>query len=514
MEFVEQAVFTSAETDTRLGYQLVGASRGIEEQDLRALATWGPSHDGLAPHVERASVNFHPLPSGKYAVSRSLIHGSEYSGRGGGRLYTQYLIVDPPVLRKFANNPFALINAAIASEALRLYDRVPRVLEPIRILGRAADLDVPCVERAMHRFGGGWFPIAAELLLTTDVPVAVAGAEYLDKWVAALLHLLPPPWRPLVSFSTGLRFSVQRPFRLITTVRGSADAGVLQRRYGFQVLDITAEPPEGLTLSHPWARFLDRFLRRPRLIALKTLYRRLRLVDDCDPAAFETWARDVLQETIGEPSAGESVGARYDAQSPRPIRSVDIGRDDRNPFASGDDDCERLPRPDGEPGTCRLCLAEGTTPETEDGWESACPGDASMPDDVNMNATLPRATARRPAESPTAGNLALAAEPRIDAAPRAKPRPDDPWVIERLEFLDDLVFEAIKGDDEATRRLFSVWPQIRDELGMELLAEACAQYLRFAAGVWERGLAEEDEAGLETAFRALNVAELLFDGRW
>ncbi|RMF91985.1 MAG: hypothetical protein D6741_15450 [Planctomycetota bacterium] len=513
MEFVEQAVFTSAETDTRLGYQLVGAGQGIEERDLRALATWGPSHDGLAPHAERASVNFHALPSGKYAVSRSLIHGREYSGRGGGRLYTQYLIVDPPVLRKFANNPFALINAAIASEALRLYDRVPRVLEPIRILGRAADLDVPCVERAMHRFGPQWFPIAVELLLATDVPVAVAGGEYLDKWVAALLHLLPPPWRTLISFSTGLRFSVHRPFRLITTARGSTDAGVLQRRYGFQVLDVTAEPPAGLTLSHPWARFLDRFLRRPRLITLKTLYRRLRSVHESDPAAFEAWAHDVLQETFGAHASGAAVRKLRDREPATPAGSVETRAVERTSlFAKDDGDPPR--ESEDEAGTCRLCLAEGTAPEADDAWETVGPGGAAMPDNACIGGTLPRTNMRASGESNTTGNLALAAQPRVEERPRPKPRPDEPWVIERLEFLDDLVFEAIKGDDEAMQRLFSVWPQIRDELGMELLAEACAQYLRFAGSVWERGLAEEDEAGLDAAFRALNVTELLFDGRW
>ena len=46
------------------------------------------------------------------ASSRSAAAGPEYSGRNGPRVYTQFFVVPPTVLARFANNPFALLHAA------------------------------------------------------------------------------------------------------------------------------------------------------------------------------------------------------------------------------------------------------------------------------------------------------------------------------------------------------------------------------------------------------------------
>ena len=157
MDLIEQAVFTSAETDRSAGYQVVATSPGVREADCRELAAWGPSHDALLDSLPSAvSVNFHPLPSGSHCVSRTTPAGWEYSGRGGARVYTQCLIVPPPVLARFANNPFALLRAALAGGALRLYDQVPKRLEPLRLVGRAAALDSALLARLCTSPGPGW----------------------------------------------------------------------------------------------------------------------------------------------------------------------------------------------------------------------------------------------------------------------------------------------------------------------------------------------------------------------
>ncbi|NIP86516.1 MAG: hypothetical protein GTO03_13495, partial [Planctomycetales bacterium] len=65
----------------------------------------------------------------------------------GARIYTQCLIVSPETLWRFANNPFALLRAALASGSLRLYNQVPERLEPVRLAGRAAVLDTALLAR-------------------------------------------------------------------------------------------------------------------------------------------------------------------------------------------------------------------------------------------------------------------------------------------------------------------------------------------------------------------------------
>lgn len=112
MALIEQAVFTSAETDRSAGYQIVAASPGLGEADLRELAAWGPSHGSLVdPSPDGVSFNFHPLKSGRYCVSRTTSSGWEYSGRGAARVYTQCLVLPGDELARFANNPFAVLLA-------------------------------------------------------------------------------------------------------------------------------------------------------------------------------------------------------------------------------------------------------------------------------------------------------------------------------------------------------------------------------------------------------------------
>ena len=82
MTLIEQAIFTSAETDCSAGYRLVAQSPGLSGDDARELTTWCPSHDSLLDSgPDAVSFNFHPLPSGAYCASRTVPAGAEYSGR-------------------------------------------------------------------------------------------------------------------------------------------------------------------------------------------------------------------------------------------------------------------------------------------------------------------------------------------------------------------------------------------------------------------------------------------------
>ncbi len=215
MAQVEQAVFTSARTDRSAGYQLVGRSPGVCEADARQLAVWGPSHDALLElGAEAGSINFHPLPSGAYCVSRTSAAGWEYSGRGGHRVYTQCLIVPPHVLERFSNNPFAVVRAAVASGAMRVFDRVPHRLEPVRLVGTALPVD----QELLAKLAGNPGPqaMAALVQAARDAEcLAVASPLPADTLLAGLISCLPPECRRRFPLSTGLKFSSRRPLRLV-----------------------------------------------------------------------------------------------------------------------------------------------------------------------------------------------------------------------------------------------------------------------------------------------------------
>src|SRR5271166_5661940 len=132
--WAEQAVFTSLPRRGRGGYHLVSRSRGVGATDAQALARWAPSHGALiVDSRNRTSANFHPLPSGRFAVSRTCAGPPEYSGRGGNQLYTHFLIVDDAVMQAAGFQPFCIYRDAIAL-GYPLYQADPsEVLEPVRL---------------------------------------------------------------------------------------------------------------------------------------------------------------------------------------------------------------------------------------------------------------------------------------------------------------------------------------------------------------------------------------------
>src|SRR6516225_2783648 len=133
---IEQAIFTSAKTDRSRGYQLVSASPGIGSDEARELAAWGPSHGSLCDAGPNgSSVNFHPLPSGRWCVGQTVASGEEYSGRGGVRVYTRSFVVDMETLRRFANNPFTVLRALRSRGLLTVENSPPPKLVSIDLPG-------------------------------------------------------------------------------------------------------------------------------------------------------------------------------------------------------------------------------------------------------------------------------------------------------------------------------------------------------------------------------------------
>jgi hypothetical protein len=222
--WAEQAIFTSLPRRGRGGYHLVSRSRGVADPEAQALAQWAPSHGALiVDEKNRSSVNFHPLPGGRFAISRTCAGPAEYSGRGGHQLYTHFLIVDEPVLPIVGFQPFSLYRDAMAMGYL-LYQPEPcEVLEP-----------VPLSETHIRRDAGFWEARALELDLPPLGPLRqrlrsgdrcrFAHAGDRTALAECLLGMLPPESVRLMSFSTSLVPSSARPF-VLTLVDGARGEG-------------------------------------------------------------------------------------------------------------------------------------------------------------------------------------------------------------------------------------------------------------------------------------------------
>jgi hypothetical protein len=210
----EQAIFTSLDRRGKSGYHVVARSPGLTESEANTLATWSPSHGGLiVDPANRVSVNFHPLPSGRYALSRTREGRAEYSGRGGKQLYTHALVVDAAGLRQAGYRPFAVYRDALALGHFHYRADPDHVLRPATLstlyprregestAALARELGLPAIETIVSQLEAG------QPVVFAYPGDRLALAEFLIGRLAADTVMR-------MSFATNLHTSSVRPYRL------------------------------------------------------------------------------------------------------------------------------------------------------------------------------------------------------------------------------------------------------------------------------------------------------------
>jgi hypothetical protein len=213
--WAEQAVFTSLARRGRRGYHLVSRSGGVDETDAQTLARWAPSHGALiVDRNNRTSVNFHPMPGSRFALSRTSEGPPEYSGRGGHQLYTHYLIIDEAALESVGFQPFAIYRDAMALGCFLYHPNPKEVLEPVRLS-----------QLHPRRDTGAWAQRARELevpkatlvleALLSEEPIRLAYDGDRTLLAECLVGMLPADAVHRVSFATSLVPSSVRPFSLL-----------------------------------------------------------------------------------------------------------------------------------------------------------------------------------------------------------------------------------------------------------------------------------------------------------
>ncbi len=257
---IEQAIFTSVRRSTREGYHVAATSPGVDHDEIRELSIWGPAHDALLdPRQGAQSINFHQLSSGRFCVSLTTALDAEYSGRGGCEVYTQSLLVAPETLRRFANDPFRLLDAARAAKQLTPLRPVPETLPSFSLVGKASAVNSLLLTRLMQTPGVGALIRLLEVALTAPA-LALAHTLPAARLFAGLLNLLPVECRPAFSFTTGLHPSSRRPFRWCVVGNDAGDRREVAAR------SAAFWPPQGEVSATGgeetgWAGYIGRLLR-------------------------------------------------------------------------------------------------------------------------------------------------------------------------------------------------------------------------------------------------------------
>jgi hypothetical protein len=219
--WAEQAIFTSLSRRGKSGYHLVSRSPGVTDAEAAAISTWSPSHGALVVDGDNGtSVNFHPLPGGRFALSRTCQGTAEYSGRGGRQLYTHALILDDRALKRADNLPLSVYRDALALGYLHFRPDPAETPRPVPLSATYPARDhAYWIERA-GAFGNA-LPGAFVQKLTSRQSVELPFAGDRISLAECLIGLVPPEARLHVSFTTSLRPSVVRHYQLVLVGPGS-----------------------------------------------------------------------------------------------------------------------------------------------------------------------------------------------------------------------------------------------------------------------------------------------------
>jgi hypothetical protein len=192
------------------GYQLVARTPGVNVDQVRELTRRSPSHGAMLDTQTAAeSMISFPLGDQQIAVGRTMHGLPEYSGRGGRQTVTQYLIVTREHLAGFENNIWNFWLVARSHGLLQWNPDYRSGLNPLPMVDHWG-----LGEGLVSRFTQFKCVQSAIDLLNHGRRVAVTGLDDPAAVLHSILASIPAARRLEISFSTSLRPSIERPFRL------------------------------------------------------------------------------------------------------------------------------------------------------------------------------------------------------------------------------------------------------------------------------------------------------------
>ena len=230
----EQALFTSVNAQHKQGYQLVARSPGIDADMAQSLRRWAPSHGALIdPRPDAWCLSAFRVDANHLAVARTTYGGAEYSGRGGMRVVTAFLLMPYQNLARYDDDPLLLARTAMASGFLRLPNPLNDYGRPVRLPDRA----FPVATRPPESLPNEAIARAVDAALSKR-RVVVIGASHPTDMMQHILRRLPLARRLETSFTTGLNWSTQRAFQV--QFLPAADTPLRQRLRSQQVVCVDA----------------------------------------------------------------------------------------------------------------------------------------------------------------------------------------------------------------------------------------------------------------------------------
>ena len=212
--YVEQAIFSSSDRGSMKGYQLIAKSAGIDRETGKELCRWAPTRM-IDETPELWTINAFPIGEDRYAISRTVVGGPEYSSRGASQIVTLILVFTSDQFSCYAHNPILVARTAIAVGALRLpMDAGQEKLDQVQLPGEPLYQAMDPME--LRNSESAIFEEVNEVcgLLKAANRVAWIGHRDPLKTAGTLVTQLGSFERAKFSLTTGLAPAISRPFQL------------------------------------------------------------------------------------------------------------------------------------------------------------------------------------------------------------------------------------------------------------------------------------------------------------
>ncbi|MGH7194039.1 MAG: hypothetical protein ACREJM_10975, partial [Candidatus Saccharimonadales bacterium] len=268
------------------------------------------------------------------------------------------------------------------------------------------------------------------------------------------------------SFSTGLKYSPRRPFRVLCLSDDPVEIRRLSRLGERTLLELNGKPPQRFTMANGWGGFVANSI-----------------------------------------AAGRTGFLASQLSQPRPALTLEhlpvLGRQLLEQMASDEP-------PDAgntaEPVSAATAMASSVALPPAGAAPAVAQPPSAVADDRH------RADAAHPRFQHTVQTKAGPSIADWPADPSSALAAQCPQALETLELLDDLVFESIAGKPGAFDELKTLWPQALSLVGDVLIEESREQYLRHALRVWQECVEGDQIHNPTLAVSTMDVICLLFNG--
>ncbi len=302
----EQAVFTSIRSPMGEGYRIVAASRGISPDEKREIVPCAPSHGSLCDSSASATgLASFALSSGRRCIFLSRNGGAEHTGRGGCRVLTWVLVMEPEVFRRFRCDPFRVEAVALRETGGKLPETSPARMEPISL---PAEND----RWAAQSDQVGILPPKDDLEHVTHLLSAmlaqrrtlVVGAPAPRAILRVVLGATPAARRQWLSVSYGLKFSPARRYEFILADASPSEIERIVRDHEIDVVRWESLSPPASSPFRTWLRFVRQRWEAGRIGEVDRLS--AELTEDCSPMLLERIA-NLCEDIERVPAADRSL---------------------------------------------------------------------------------------------------------------------------------------------------------------------------------------------------------------